>query len=62
MGVPVAHTTIMIYMLSSGLAGLAGIVFSFYTSAGSSLAATGVELDTIAAVVIGGTLLSGGQG
>ncbi len=62
MGVPVARTTIMIYMLSSGLAGLAGIVFSFYTSAGSSLAATGVELDTIAAVVIGGTLLSGGQG
>jgi galactofuranose transport system permease protein len=41
---------------------LAGIVFSFYTSAGYSLAATGVELDTIAAVVIGGTLLTGGYG
>jgi galactofuranose transport system permease protein len=37
-------------------------VFSFYTSADYSLAATGVELDTIAAVVIGGTLLTGGYG
>ncbi len=62
MGVKVGRTTIAIYTLSSTLAGLAGIVFSFYTGAGSSLAATGVELDTIAAVVIGGTLLSGGVG
>ncbi len=62
MGVPIARTTVGIYMLSSTLAGLAGIVFSLYTSAGYSLAATGVELDTIAAVVIGGTLLTGGQG
>ncbi len=59
---PIARTAILIYTLSSGLAGLAGIVFSFYASAGSSLAASGVELDAIAAVVIGGTLLSGGQG
>jgi hypothetical protein len=49
-------------MLSSVLAGLAGIVFSLCTAAGCSLAAIGVELDTIAAVVIGGTLLTGGQG
>ena len=62
MGVPVGTTTIRIYMLSSFLAALAGIVFSFYTSAGYSLAAAGVELDTIAAVVIGGTLLTGGYG
>ncbi|MBH0238330.1 galactofuranose ABC transporter, permease protein YjfF [Methylobrevis albus] len=62
MGVPVARTTVAIYALSSGLAGVAGIVFALYTSAGYSLAATGVELDTIAAVVIGGTLLTGGVG
>jgi galactofuranose transport system permease protein len=62
MGVPVARTTILIYMLSSTLAGLAGIVFSLYTSAGYSLSALGVELDAIAAVVIGGTLLTGGYG
>lgn len=62
MGVRVGSMTIRIYMLSSILAGLSGIVFSFYTSAGYSLSAVGVELDTIAAVVIGGTLLTGGYG
>lgn len=62
MGVAVGRMTVKIYMLSSLLAGIAGIVFSFYTGAGYSLSAVGVELDTIAAVVIGGTLLTGGQG
>lgn len=62
MGVPVARTTITIYALSGFLAGLAGVVFSLYTSAGYSLNALGVELDAIAAVVIGGTLLTGGYG
>ena len=62
MGVPVARTTIQIYALSGFLAGLSGIVFSIYTSAGYSLATVGVELDAIAAVVIGGTLLTGGAG
>jgi len=62
MGVPVARTTVAIYALSGFLAGLSGIVFSLYTSAGYSLAAVGVELDAIAAVVIGGTLLTGGAG
>ena len=62
MGVPVARTTVLIYTCSSLCAGIAGIVFSLYTSAGYSLAAVGVELDTIAAVVIGGTLLTGGYG
>ena len=41
---------------------LSGIVYSLYTSAGYSLATVGVELDAIAAVVIGGTLLTGGYG
>jgi len=62
MGVPLARTTMAIYALSGLLAGLAGIVFSIYTSAGYSLATVGVELDAIAAVVIGGTLLTGGSG
>ena len=62
MGVPVRRTTIYIYMLSSTLAVLSGIIFSLYTSAGYALAASGVELDAIASVVIGGTLLSGGVG
>ncbi|MEA3533936.1 galactofuranose ABC transporter, permease protein YjfF [Rhizobium sp. CC-YZS058] len=62
MGVPTAATTILIYAFSGLLAGISGIVFSLYTSAGYSLATVGVELDAIAAVVIGGTLLSGGSG
>ncbi|HEX9448053.1 MAG TPA: galactofuranose ABC transporter, permease protein YjfF, partial [Dongiaceae bacterium] len=62
MGVPIARTTILIYTLSASLSALAGIAYSLYTSSGYSLAAIGVELDTIAAVVIGGTLLTGGQG
>lgn len=62
MGVPVGRTMILIYTLSGFLAALAGIVFSLYTQAGYPLAATGTELDAIAAVVIGGTLLTGGYG
>ncbi|ATC59150.1 sugar ABC transporter permease YjfF [Vibrio anguillarum] len=62
MGVPVKQTTIGIYTLSTLIASIAGVVFSIYTSAGYPLAAVGVELDAIAAVVIGGTLLSGGVG
>lgn len=62
MGVPVGRTTVQIYALSGFLAGLSGIVFSIYTSAGYSLSTVGVELDAIAAVVIGGTLLTGGSG
>lgn len=62
MGVPVARTTVAIYAFSGFMAGLSGIVFSVYTSAGYPLATVGVELNAIAAVVIGGTLLTGGSG
>lgn len=62
MGIEVGRTTVLIYTLSSMLAGISGIVFSLYTSSGYSLSAVGVELDAIAAAVIGGTLLSGGYG
>lgn len=62
MGVPTGRTTIGIYALSGFLSGLSGIVYTLYTSSGYSLATVGVELDAIAAVVIGGTLLTGGTG
>jgi galactofuranose transport system permease protein len=62
MGVPIGRTTILIYAFSGLMAGLAGIVFAVYTAAGYPLATVGVELNAIAAVVIGGTLLSGGSG
>ena len=62
MGVNVGRTTVLIYAFSGFMAGLAGIVFAIYTSAGYPLSTVGVELTAIAAVVIGGTLLSGGSG
>lgn len=62
LGVPVARTMIGVYMLSSVLATLAGIVYALYTHSGYPRAAIGVELDAIAAVVVGGTLLTGGVG
>jgi len=62
MGVPVGRTRILVYILSSTLAATAGVVYCFYTSSGYALAGVGLELDAIAAVVIGGTLLSGGIG
>jgi galactofuranose transport system permease protein len=62
MGVDVGRTTILIYAFSGLTAGLAGIAFAIYTAAGYPLATVGVELNAIAAVVIGGTLLSGGSG
>ena len=62
MGVAVGRTTVLIYAFSGFMAGLAGIVFSVYTSAGYPLATVGVELNAVAAVVIGGTLLTGGSG
>jgi galactofuranose transport system permease protein len=62
LGVPIARTTIGVYTLSSVLAALAGIIYSLYTRSGYPLAAIGLELDAIAAVVVGGTLLTGGVG
>ncbi len=62
MGLPVARTKILVYTLSGFCSALAGVVFTFYMLSGYGLHAVGFELDTIAAVVIGGTLLTGGVG
>ena len=62
MGLRVQRTQIYIYLLSGTLSALAGLVYAIYTSSGNSTAAMGAELDVIAAVVIGGTLLTGGRG
>ena len=62
MGVNVGRTTVMIYAFSGFMAGLSGIVFSIYTGSGYPLATVGTELTAIAAVVIGGTILTGGSG
>ncbi len=62
MGLPVGRVKIMIYTLNSTVCALAGLVFSLYTLSGYPLATVGLELDVIAAVVIGGTLMTGGVG
>lgn len=62
MGFPVVRTKLLVYIVSGTCAGLAGVVFTAYTGAGYSLNGVGTELDAIAAVVIGGTLLTGGTG
>jgi simple sugar transport system permease protein len=62
MGLPVGRTKVGVYALSGFCAGLAGVVNVLYTSSGNANAGIGLELDAIAAVVIGGTLLSGGVG
>ena len=62
MGVPMRRTTMMIYSLGGFYSALGGVIYALYTASGYPLAAVGVELDAIAAVVLGGTLLTGGVG
>jgi ribose/xylose/arabinose/galactoside ABC-type transport system permease subunit len=62
MGLPVRKTKIAIYAFSGFCSALAGIVFTLYTLSGYALNGSGMELDAIASVVIGGTLLTGGVG
>jgi ribose transport system permease protein len=62
MGLRVDRTLVATYTLSGALAGLAGVVLAARLGAGQPVAGTGWELDAIAAVVVGGTLLTGGRG
>jgi simple sugar transport system permease protein len=62
MGLPVGATKIAAYALCGGLAALAGLASCLYAGAGDSASGAGKELDAIAVVVIGGTLLTGGRG
>ena len=62
MGLSVGRTKILVYAFSGFCASLAGLLFAFYMLSGYGLHAQGTELDAIAAVVIGGTLLTGGYG
>jgi simple sugar transport system permease protein len=62
MGLPVRRTKILIYTMSGLCSALAGVVFTFYMLSGYGLHAGGMEMDAIAAVVVGGTLLTGGSG
>jgi len=62
MGLPVGMTRVGVYALNGLCSALAGTVATFYTSSGNSANGAALELDAIASVVIGGTLLAGGRG
>lgn len=62
MGLPVSATKIWVYALSGFCSSLAGVMSTFYKGSGNPADGMGFELDVIASVVIGGTLLTGGVG
>jgi galactofuranose transport system permease protein len=62
MGLPVTRVKTLVYVLSATLTGLAGVLVAAQTQSGLPTIGEGRELEAIAAVVIGGTLLSGGAG
>ncbi len=62
MGLPVNRTKMLVYTLSGLCSALAGIALSIDVGSGHGSYAMGMELTVIAAVVIGGTLLTGGVG
>lgn len=62
MGLPVEKVKVLVYSFSGFSSSLAGIMFTFYTLSGYGLHAQGLEMDAIAACVIGGVLLTGGVG
>lgn len=62
MGLPVDRTKVLVYTFNGFCSALAGILLSIYTGSGHGMYGTGMEMTVIAAVVIGGTALTGGQG
>ncbi|EMI46767.1 galactofuranose ABC transporter, permease protein YjfF [Rhodopirellula sp. SWK7] len=62
MGLPVGRTKVCVYTINGFLSALAGITMTLYMDSGNPINATALELDAIAVVVIGGTLLTGGVG
>jgi hypothetical protein len=62
MGLPVNRTKVLVYTFNGFCSALAGIFLSIYTKSGQGLLGNGMELTVIAAVVIGGTSLLGGEG
>jgi simple sugar transport system permease protein len=61
-GIPVERTKVIVYAISGLLAGLAAVLYVAQYRQGKPDAGAGLELDAIAAVVIGGTSLMGGRG
>jgi ribose/xylose/arabinose/galactoside ABC-type transport system permease subunit len=61
-GIPVGRVTVLVYVIAGALAGLAGVMEFSTLTVGDPTDSIGLELEVIAAVVIGGGSLSGGRG
>lgn len=62
MGLPVKRTLFLVYLINGALTGLVGVLLAINLNGGSATEGAGWELIAIAAVVVGGTLLTGGVG
>ncbi len=62
MGVPVTGTLIAVYAFSGLMAALAGVVVTARLNTAEAIAGMGVEMEAVAAVVMGGTSFFGGEG
>jgi len=62
MGLSVETTKVLVYSFSGLCSVIAGILYSMFVTSGHGLYAEGFELDVIASVVMGGTMLTGGSG
>lgn len=62
MGLPVERTKLFVYIFNGFCSALAGLSFCLFVESGHGLYAPGFELDVIASVVMGGTMLTGGSG
>ncbi|MGI3902106.1 MAG: ABC transporter permease [Janthinobacterium lividum] len=61
-GIPVARIRVLLFTTSGAMAAVAGVLLTARLGSGNAGTASGLEFDVIAAVVIGGTSLSGGRG
>jgi ribose transport system permease protein/L-arabinose transport system permease protein len=61
-GINLSRVRILMYMLSGGIAGLAGVLLTARTTSGNPVNGTGLELQAITAVFLGGAATAGGKG
>lgn len=62
MGLPVERTKLLVYTFNGFCSALAGLANALFVFSGHGLYAPGMEMDVIASVIMGGTMLSGGSG
>ncbi len=61
-GINLSRVRVLMYMLSGGIAGLAGVLLTARTTSGNPINGTGLELQAITAVFLGGAATAGGKG